>query len=65
MKRFTQNDFFLEKNPTIVNFPIDSLKLKAGDETVEYELLANIIHEGKGYKQAEDTANELLINTSK
>ena len=44
MKRFTRNDFFLEKNNTIVNFPIDSLKLKAGSDTIEYELLANIIH---------------------
>ncbi len=28
MKRFTKNNFFLEKNPTIVNFPVKNLELK-------------------------------------
>lgn len=27
MKRFTKNNFFLEKNPTIVNFPVRNLEL--------------------------------------
>jgi len=27
MKRFTKNNFFLEKNPTIVNFPVRHLEL--------------------------------------
>ena len=27
IKRFTKNDFFVEKNPTIVNFPIKNLDL--------------------------------------
>ena len=28
MKRFTKNNFFIEKNPTIVNFPVKNLELK-------------------------------------
>ena len=28
MKRFTMNNFFLEKNPTIVVFPLNNLDLK-------------------------------------
>ncbi len=28
MKRFTKNNFFLEKNPTIVNFPVKNLELR-------------------------------------
>ena len=26
--RFTKNNFFVEKNPTIVNFPVKNLELK-------------------------------------
>ena len=28
MKRFTKNNFFMEKNPTIVNFPVKNLELR-------------------------------------
>jgi Ubiquitin carboxyl-terminal hydrolase len=28
MKRFTKNNFFVEKNPTIVNFPVKNMELK-------------------------------------
>ena len=28
VKRFTKNNFFLEKNPTIVNFPVRNLELR-------------------------------------
>lgn len=28
IKRFTKNNFFLEKNPTIVNFPVKNLELR-------------------------------------
>ena len=28
MRRFTKNNFFIEKNPTIVNFPVKNLKLQ-------------------------------------
>lgn len=28
MKRFNKNNFFLEKNPTIVNFPVKNLELR-------------------------------------
>lgn len=60
MKRFTKNEFFLEKNPTIINFPIDDLVI----QNQSYQLEMNIIHQGKGYKEAEDTANELLVDSS-
>ena len=56
-KRFENNSFFMEKNPTIVNFPLENLiveehglsnknKIK---ETIEkkYSLISNIIHDGK------------------
>ena len=51
-KRFKTNQFFVEKNPTIVNFPVKNLELKdyvdgatAGMET-KYDLVANVVHEG-------------------
>ncbi|KAL1348666.1 hypothetical protein AAHE18_07G096500 [Arachis hypogaea] len=28
IRRFTKNDFFVEKNPTLVNFPVKNLELK-------------------------------------
>lgn len=28
VKRFTRNNFFVEKNPTIVNFPVKNLELR-------------------------------------
>ena len=34
----------MEKNPTIVTFPLTDLLLS--DETVKYNLVANICHEG-------------------
>ena len=57
MKRFTKNEFFIEKNQTIVNFPIKSLDLSEfvfpnslssnKPKTYKYDLVANIIHDGK------------------
>ncbi len=53
VKRFYKNEFFLEKNPTIVNFPIKNLDLsefvysEKDQKSYKYDLLANIIHEGK------------------
>eukprot|EP00096_Caligus_rogercresseyi_P015416 TRINITY_DN7853_c0_g1_i2.p1 TRINITY_DN7853_c0_g1~~TRINITY_DN7853_c0_g1_i2.p1 ORF type:complete len:498 (+),score=163.45 TRINITY_DN7853_c0_g1_i2:218-1711(+) len=56
IKRFTKNTFYVEKNHTIVNFPIKSIefgdllspelkeKLEEGKGT--YDLLANIVHDG-------------------
>ena len=53
IKRFTRNTFFVEKNPTIVNFPIKNLDFSeflSNDNSKKspatYNLLANIIHEG-------------------
>lgn len=57
MKRFTKNNFFVEKNPTIVNFPIKSLDLgavvpvqqkkNAGQPSAKFDLVANVCHDGK------------------
>ena len=54
-KRFTNNTFFKEKNPTIVNFQINDLDLTdLLDASVRetspkpvYELVANIVHQGE------------------
>mmetsp|Transcript_43354 Transcript_43354/g.130013 ORF Transcript_43354/g.130013 Transcript_43354/m.130013 type:complete len:540 (-) Transcript_43354:664-2283(-) len=70
-KRFTKNNFFLEKNPTLVNFPVRNLELRdivplpeaAGGNT-KYDLICNVVHEGKAdggtyrlhvHRKAEDT----------
>ncbi|GFQ04392.1 U4/U6.U5 tri-snrnp-associated protein 2 [Phtheirospermum japonicum] len=57
MRRFTKNNFFVEKNPTLVNFPVKNLELKdyiplpARNENEKmrskYDLIANIVHDGK------------------
>ena len=56
-KRFENNSFFLEKNPTIVNFPLENLiveengisnrKNKNEKISKKYSLISNIIHDGK------------------
>uniref|UniRef100_H2Z994 ubiquitinyl hydrolase 1 n=1 Tax=Ciona savignyi TaxID=51511 RepID=H2Z994_CIOSA len=52
IKRFTKNLFFIEKNPTIVNFPVTNIDLEeliAVDADVPntcYDLVANIVHDG-------------------
>ncbi|KFO65116.1 U4/U6.U5 tri-snRNP-associated protein 2, partial [Corvus brachyrhynchos] len=55
IKRFTKNNFFVEKNPTIVNFPITNVDLReylseevqAAHAHTTYDLIANIVHDGK------------------
>ncbi|KAH7430598.1 hypothetical protein KP509_08G005200 [Ceratopteris richardii] len=57
MRRFTKNNFFIEKNPTLVNFPVKNLELKdyiplpapKRNEKLrsKYDLIANIVHDGK------------------
>ncbi|XP_021294510.1 U4/U6.U5 tri-snRNP-associated protein 2 isoform X2 [Herrania umbratica] len=58
MGRFTRNNFFREKNPTLVNFPVKNLELKdyiplpaptKENEKLrtKYDLIANIVHDGK------------------
>jgi len=58
VKRFRNNNFFIEKNPTIVTFPLKGLDLRdyvhpdcqpANPET-KYDLVANICHDGKPEK---------------
>lgn len=59
MRRFTKNNFFVEKNPTLVNFPVKNLELKDyiplpspppnANEKLgsKFDLIANIVHDGK------------------
>ncbi|XP_046392366.1 U4/U6.U5 tri-snRNP-associated protein 2 [Ischnura elegans] len=55
IKRFTKNTFFVEKNPTIVNFPIKNVdfgdiltpEVKAKHIHTNYDLVANIVHDGE------------------
>ncbi|RZC64777.1 hypothetical protein C5167_008465 [Papaver somniferum] len=57
MHRFTKNNFFLEKNPTLVNFPVKNLELKdyvplpapKNNEELhsKYDLIANAVRDGK------------------
>jgi len=49
IRRFTKNTFFVEKNPTIVNFPIVSVDFGEafGLGSALYDLVANIVHEGQ------------------
>lgn len=51
LKRFTKNQFYTEKNPTIVNFPLTNLDMSPYSSvegmSVKYDLLANVRHEGK------------------
>eukprot|EP00271_Cylindrocystis_brebissonii_P013304 TRINITY_DN33042_c0_g1_i1.p1 TRINITY_DN33042_c0_g1~~TRINITY_DN33042_c0_g1_i1.p1 ORF type:complete len:562 (-),score=128.76 TRINITY_DN33042_c0_g1_i1:329-2014(-) len=57
MKRFTKNNFFVEKNPTLVNFPVKNVELKdyipleaqQDGQRVrsKYDLIATLVHDGK------------------
>jgi len=57
MKRFARNNFYIEKNPTIVNFPVKNLLLEGAvalpkavngkPVACKYDLLCNICHDGK------------------
>jgi U4/U6.U5 tri-snRNP-associated protein 2 len=49
IKRFTKNTFFREKNPTIVNFPVQEFDfgdIVGSEQKESYNLIANIVHEG-------------------
>ncbi|VDL57574.1 unnamed protein product [Hymenolepis diminuta] len=54
MKRILKNIFTLEKNPTIVNFPIKSIdfgellddEARAQHKHTIYDLVANVVHDG-------------------
>lgn len=56
IQRFTKNTFFVEKNPTIVNFPVKEIefgdllsaeaKEKYKNVSTTYDLIANVVHEG-------------------
>ncbi|VDK71998.1 unnamed protein product [Anisakis simplex] len=53
-KRFHKNQWFIEKNPTIVNFPISNVDLyeclaessRANYKYTTYDLVSNIVHDG-------------------
>ena len=51
MKRFTRNNFFVEKNQTIVTFPVRNLELRDAlplppGLASKYDLVANVCHDG-------------------
>ncbi|KAL6277808.1 hypothetical protein ACE6H2_021409 [Prunus campanulata] len=52
IQRFTKNNFFVEKNPTLVDFCVkDNIPLSIPEENEslrsKYDLIANIVHDGK------------------
>ncbi|RZB41559.1 U4/U6.U5 tri-snRNP-associated protein 2, partial [Asbolus verrucosus] len=55
IKRFTKNTFYVEKNPTIVNFPVKNVdfgefltpEVKTRHKHTIYDLVANIVHDGE------------------
>lgn len=51
MRRFRRNNFFKEKNPTIVNFPLQGLDMKdytdGPQPSTKYNLVASLRHEGE------------------
>lgn len=56
VKRFSKNNFYVEKNPTIVTFPVKHLDLRDYvhedapmelNPVTKYDLVANICHQGK------------------
>jgi len=55
VKRFTKNQWFIEKNPTIVNFPIKNVDLyeclaedaRQKHSYTTYDLIANVVHDGR------------------
>jgi U4/U6.U5 tri-snRNP-associated protein 2 len=50
IERFGENNFFKEKNFTIVTFPLTGLDLTeflpAGSASARYDLIGNVIHMG-------------------
>ncbi|KAG5673426.1 hypothetical protein PVAND_003474 [Polypedilum vanderplanki] len=58
IKRFTKNTFFVDKNPTIVNFPVKNVDFgdiltpehKKNHTETRYNLIANIVHDGEPNK---------------
>lgn len=58
LQRLTKNNFFVEKNPTIVNFPVKNWEVKDSvplppvkpggpPPPSKYNLIANVCHDGK------------------
>ena len=72
IKRFTHNNWFLEKNSTIVNFPMRHLDLRgclhpsaiADNPVTRYSLLTMIKHEGSAEDAAATTTNSSATRSS-
>lgn len=65
-RRFTKNNFFVEKNPTLVTFPVKNLELRdvmAGlpEGPSKYDLVANVVHEGRAGQQTAQAAYKVHI----
>ena len=61
IKRFTKNNFFVEKNPTIVNFPLSHIEFgdllsedvkDKHDAGTTYDLIGNVVHDGSPCDQS-------------
>jgi U4/U6.U5 tri-snRNP-associated protein 2 len=56
-KRFAKNNFFVEKNPTLVTFPVKGLDLRDASAAPlppgpsKYDLVAQVVHEGAAGQQ--------------
>uniref|UniRef100_A0A915ER39 ubiquitinyl hydrolase 1 n=1 Tax=Ditylenchus dipsaci TaxID=166011 RepID=A0A915ER39_9BILA len=65
--RFNKNQWFVEKNPTIVNFPISNVDLydclaedaRAKHKYTTYDLISNVVHDGKP-----DTSTRKLLHNA-
>lgn len=63
VKRFLKNQFFLEKNPTMVNFPAKGLELQAQQGNGTYDLVTNVVHEG-GAKEVQGSFKAHIFRKS-
>mmetsp|Transcript_3605 Transcript_3605/g.10831 ORF Transcript_3605/g.10831 Transcript_3605/m.10831 type:complete len:520 (-) Transcript_3605:194-1753(-) len=72
IKRFTRNNFFMEKNPTIVPFPAKNLEMREflppdvarKTASTKYDLVAAVVHEGP-HRGGTYTVNVRHLPTSK
>jgi len=66
VRRFSRNQFLLEKNPTILNFPVKNLDLAEsvreedlGGASGRFDLLASITHEGPTRMQVDKSVKAM------
>ncbi|XP_055335233.1 U4/U6.U5 tri-snRNP-associated protein 2-like [Paramacrobiotus metropolitanus] len=70
IRRFNNNTFFIEKNTTIVNFPIRNFdfgdlltaEAKKAHKCTVYDLIANIVHDGEASAGGKGTYRVFLLH---